>query len=149
MSLAVFALAATTALSVGAQIFSGVSQKQAADDQAGLIQEQARIQREETGAEVGRRTEERNRFIAKQKVAFLASGVGLAGTPLIVLEESFKQFNVEIAAIKRSGSAKAKLLERQAGITKRTGRAALISGVLGAGTTIAGSVFKGKEAEIF
>ena len=145
MSSAIFALAAATAFSVGAQIFSGASQKQAADDQASLIQEQARIQREETGAEVTRRTEERNRFIAKQKVAFLASGIGLAGSSIIVLEDSFKQFNIEIAAIKRSGSAQARLLERQAEVTKKTGRAALIGGVIGAGTTIAGNVFKGTQ----
>lgn len=149
MSAAVFALVATTALSVGAQIFSGVSQKKAADDSASLIQEQARIEREETGDEVERRTEERNSFIAKQKVAFLANGIGLAGTPLVVLEGSFTQFNKEIASVKKSGAAKANLLDREAEIKKKSGKAALIGGVLGAGTTIAGNAFKGKEAGVF
>jgi hypothetical protein len=143
------ALVATTVLSVGAQVFSGISQKKEADDRAEIIQDQARIEREETEAEVGRRTEERNRFIAKQKVAFLASGVGLAGTPLIVLEDTFKQFNTEISAIKRTGAAKAGLLEKEAGITKKSGKAALISGVLGAGSTVGGNIFKGKAAGVF
>jgi len=147
MSLAVIAIvaSATAALSVGSQIYSGVSQKNAADDSASLLQEQARIEREETGAEVERRSEERNKFIARQKVAFLANGVGLAGTPLIVLEDSFNQFNTEIASVKRAGAARAGLLDREAKIKKKSGRAAMIGGVIGAGSTIANNVTRSTQ----
>ena len=149
MSLSSIALIASTALSVGASIFGGVSEKRASDDQAELLQEQARLEREQAETEAQRKEEERTKFIAKQKVAFLANGVGLAGTPLVVLEDSFQQFNKEIASIRRSGTAQAKFLEKEADIKKRSGKAALISGVIGAGSSIAGNIFKGKTTGVF
>lgn len=148
MSLGVIALAAFTALSVGSQIFGGFAEKDAADDQAALLEEQARIEREEAAAEADRKGEERRKFIAKQKVAFLANGIGLAGTPLVVLEDTYNQFEQEIQSIKKSGSAKAGLLEKEAKIKKKSGKAKLIGGVLGGATTIAGNVFKGKAAGV-
>ena len=145
MSLAVIALTAATVLSAGASIYGGIASKNAADDQAALLEEQARIQREETEAEANRKAEERRKFIASQKVAFLANGIGLAGTPLVVLEDTYKQYEEEISAIRRSGNAQAGLLERQAKTTKKSGKAELISGVLNAGTSIASGAFKGSQ----
>jgi hypothetical protein len=142
-------LISAVVLSAGAQVFGAVSEKRAADDQAELIDQQAQIEQQETAAEAERKGEERRKFIAQQKVAFLANGIGLAGTPLVVLEDTFQQFEKEISSIKRSGRAKAGLLTKQADITRKTGKAKLISGVLGAGTTIAAGAFQGKQAKVF
>jgi len=148
MSLAVIALSTFIILSAGASIYGGIAEKSAADDQAALLEEQARIQQEETGAEASRKGEQRRKFIAQQKVSFLANGIGLAGTGLVVLQDTYDQFEQEISAIKRSGSAQAKLLDRQAPITKKSGKAKLISGVIGGGTSIAGGVFAGKATGV-
>ncbi len=140
------ALIVTTALSAGASIFGGVSKQREAAAQSEQLQRQAEIEREETKEEIERKTEERTKFIARQKVAFLASGIGLAGSSLIVLEDTFQQFNKEIASVQRSGAAKAGLLDKEAKIRKKSGKASLIGGVLGAGSTIAGNIFKAKES---
>lgn len=142
-------LTIATVVSAGSQVFGGFSEKKAAEEQADLLREQARIQEEETAAEAQRKSQERDKFIAKQKVAFLANGVGLAGTGVVVLQDTFNEFGKEIDAIKRSGASKARLLNKEADIKEKSGRASLISGVLGGGSTIAGNIYSGKTQGIF
>lgn len=127
-------LAATAAAGAG-QIYSGVSANQAAKEKADMQEEQARIALSESEREATQKADERRRFLASQRMAYLASGVSLAGTPGIVQGDTFNEFQQEIDAIRKSGVAQYGLGMREAASTKSTGRASLISGVLtGVGT---------------
>lgn len=143
------ALIATTVMAVGGQVFGGISSKKAAEDQADLMRDQAALARQEAELEAQRKEEERTKFIAKQKVAFLANGVGLGGSAQDVFADTFSQFQQEIDAVRRTGNAQATFQEREAKLTEKSGRARLISGVLGGGQTAAGNFVYGKQQNIF
>ena len=66
-------------------------------------QAQMKRSREEAEREAGQKVTERRKFLALQRMAYLASGVNLSGTPGIVAEETFKEFQNEIEAIRKSG----------------------------------------------
>ena len=122
-------LVGSIALGVG-QVSSDISANKAAQSQAGLQEEQARIALSESERTATQKSTERRKFLAEQRMAYLASGVSLAGTPGIVGGETFKEFQMEIDAIRKSGVAQFSLGLKQAAITKSTGRAQLISGFL-------------------
>ena len=131
------ALTTLTTLALVAGLASGVSQiaggasaSQAANAQAKLQEEQGKIALDEANREAERKGVERRRFLAEQRMAYLASGVDLSGTPGIVQSDTFKEFQMEIDALRRSGVAHYSLYRRQAAITRSTGRAKLTSGIL-------------------
>jgi len=142
-------LVTATALSAGASIIGGIESKKAGDKQAALFNEQAKTAQREAELEAQRKEQERTRFIAKQKVAFLANGIGLSGSPLAVFQNTFNEFQKEIDAIRRSGSSQSRFLRAKGSIAESSGRASLTSGFLNAGTTVAGNAFLGKENNIF
>jgi len=118
-------------LAVGAgQISSGIAANQAAQAQASLQEEQAQIALSESERTATQKATERRKFLAEQRMAFLANGISLTGTPGIVQAETFKEFQMEIDAIRKSGVAQFSLGKRQAAITRRTGRAQLTAGFL-------------------
>lgn len=137
-----------TVASAGSSIYSGFAQKSAMDDQASQLNEQARIAKLEAQEEAKRKDEERTKFIARQKVAFLANGIGLAGTPLAVLSDTYGEFQKEIDAIRRSGNARSNYLQTEARIKEKTGRAALVGGVLDSIGTAGGNYATGKALGI-
>jgi hypothetical protein len=147
--MATAALIALTAISASSQIYGGVQERKAANQQSEMLQQQAALEREEAATEAARRDEERRKLIAKQKVAFLANGIGLPGTAGLVFEDTFSQIQQEIDASLKAANARAGLLEREAKIKRSSGKASLIQGVLGATSTIAGNVYKGKQAKVF
>jgi len=136
MTIAVVAMA-------GSQIYSGMQADKAAKKQASAMEEQARIARQESEVSAGQKETERRKFLAEQRMAYLASGVSLEGTPLIVGDDTFKEFQIEIDAIRRSGIAQSSYLETEASTTRSTGRAQLVSGILGGVGTAALGAYKG------
>lgn len=121
------------------QVKAGMDQKKAMERQADAYEEQARIAQQEADLEAERRAEERDKFIAKQKVAFLASNIGIGGSVVSALDESFRQFGFEIDAIRRQGVAQSNQLRTEASITRDKGKAALLSGIAqGVGTVASG-----------
>ena len=117
-------------VSVGSKIYGGIQAKKTAEQQAQLNEAQARLASSEAEREAGRKTEEQRKFLARQKMSFLANGVGLGGSAGFVLEDTAAQFQQEIDAIRKSGAARAGFLNKEADISRSTGRAALVSGIL-------------------
>jgi flagellar biosynthesis component FlhA len=124
-----------TAVMAGGQIMAGVSANQSAKEQATQQEEQGRIAQEEANRQADQKTEERRKFLAEQRMAYLANGVSLSGTPGIVQQDTWDQFTQEIDALRKSGAAKLGYYQTEANITKNTGRAQLTSGFMsGVGT---------------
>jgi len=117
------AMAVGLGLGAAASIYAGIQQKKEADIQANIA-------REESIAEAKKKGEEAEKFMESQELSYLKSGVMLEGSPLMVLADTSRKSLEEQRSIRRAGSAKAETL-------KRTGRAALISGLLGGGAGIA------------
>ena len=143
------ALIAFTAISATGSIVQGIQQNRAAKAEADLLEEQGLIQQEEAVAEAQRIANDRRKFRKKQKIAFIKNGVTLAGSPLLVLEETRRESQEEVDAIVRRGRAQAALAFQQAALTRGSGRAALLGGIFGAATSLAIGGFLGAKAGIF
>lgn len=132
-------LVASTAVSAFGQIQAGRAQQDALSKQADQQREQARLAAIEAEEEAVRREEERDRMLATQRVAFAANGIRVtpgAGNVLAVMDETVRQFNKEIAAVRRRGKAETQFGYREAAISENKGRASLLSGFTGAAGTI-------------
>jgi hypothetical protein len=124
------------AVAMGAgQIYQGMEANKAAKAQASQIEEQAQVARAESDRAAEQKSVERRRFLAEQRMAYLASGVSLEGTPMIVQGDTWNEFQQEIEAIRRSGAAQYGFAMQEATTARNTGRAQLVSGLLsGVGT---------------
>ena len=125
-----------TAVAAGGQIYQGYSAQQAAKHQAGLQEEQARIALAEANRAADQKSVEQRKFLAEQRMAYLASGVSLEGTPGIVGADTFDQFQQEINAMRKSGAQEFRFGMENARATKANGRAQMIAGMLGATSTV-------------
>ena len=137
------------AVSTVGTVVSGFQKNKAAKAEASLLEEQGQIARDEADAEASRVAEANSKFIKRQKLAFLKNGVSLAGSPLLILDESQAESAKQVAAIQKSGQSQQTLAQRKAKITKSAGRAALVGSVFQAGGQAASGFVAGKEAGLF
>jgi hypothetical protein len=115
-------LAGGAALGAGGQIFSGFEKKKAAEDEARQIEEDAARQAQ-------MRREEAIGTAKKQKLSFIKSGIDITpGSPIMMIAETKAKGQREAGFITERARKKSKGL-------KKAGRAALISGFLGAGSS--------------
>jgi len=134
------ALSALGALGAASSIKGGLEAKDAAGEQARLARSDAAARAAETDRVPARSSELESRNIQdtldRQKLAFLASGVTLEGSPLLVMEETRKRGAENIDEIEKAGKAgsEAQLAEgrRVAQSAKSSGRQAMIGGITGA-----------------
>lgn len=131
--------AASAAASV-ASLAGGVMSYKQGQEQAAAIESQAALQ----GAEQARvaerearmKQEEISDLQRRQKVAYLASGVTLKGSPLLIMEETRRKGADDINEILQSGkSAKESTLAEgrlRAQQAKASGRQTLVSGITNA-----------------
>lgn len=144
-----------SALQTGLGLLSGVSSIAGglqAQEAAGAQAEQARILAATRAAEQTRlalrgarvEAEEAGRLARRQKLAFLASGVTLSGSPLLVLEETRRKGLENIEEILKAGGAASEAITAegrlQAGQLERGGRQEFISGLTTGITTIGGAL---------
>ncbi len=125
----------------GGKIAGGVAANRSAQRTADLQEEQARIALDEGNRAAEQKVTQRRKFLAEQRMAYLASGVSLVGTPGIVQGDTFKEFQLEIDAFRKSGAAKFGFGVRSAAVTRSTGRAQLLSGILSGLGTVGTTAF--------
>lgn len=143
------AFIAFSVVSAGAKIIQGVQQNKAAKAEAAAQEEQGRIQAAEAQAEAQRVANDRRKFRKKQKAAFLKNGITLAGSPLLVLEETRRESQEEVDAIVRRGNAQSRLAFQRASITRAKGRSALLGGIGGAFATGVSAFATGSQLGFF
>lgn len=117
------------ASAVVSQLYAGYSANKSARREAGAMETQGALIQEEQDAEARRYAEDVRKFRSKQKLAFLANGVTLQGTPGLVMEETSRQGQEEVNAISRRGKAYSSLYYQKADIMRNEGRAGLIGGI--------------------
>lgn len=124
-------------ISAGASIYGGYSANQSAKKEASAMEAQGQLLQEEADAEARAHAKDVRRFAANQSLAFLANGVSLAGSPLLVTQDTVEQGQAEVDSIVKAGNAKAKLYNTQAQIRRNEGRASFIAGLGQAAGTLA------------
>jgi hypothetical protein len=136
-------IVASAVIGAGAAVYSGYEANQAAKKEKGMLEDQGRLAQEEANREATLHARDVRRFQANQSLSFLANGVSLAGSPLLVAEDTQTQGDEEVASIRKSGAAQRELYNQRGVIARNQGRAALIGGIgqaAGIGASAAGSV---------
>lgn len=108
--------------------FAGAQMQQAAESRGRMI-------RMEAEAEAQRYAEQARSFTARQKLAYLKSGVTLSGSPLDVMDDDILTAQENIAAIRARGDMGQADAETQGEQSMLAGRSALLSGIVGATKT--------------
>lgn len=146
----------STALAVGGlaanilgTVFQGFQERKAADEEAADIREQARIQRDEADEEARRLDVKNRKFLARQSLMFIKSGVTLAGSPMLILEETQEESAKESAAVRKRGTALFELGQRKAERLASAGRAAFTGSLFNAiGSGVSG-FYQAKQFGVF
>jgi hypothetical protein len=107
-------------------LYSGITQNQAASEQAKLFFEQGATQAIEAEREALRREKLASRFKARQAMLFVKSGVRLEGSPLLLLEETQIEAEKEVEAIRQQGRARQRISFAQGEMAGSEGRARLV-----------------------
>lgn len=138
-------LAGALAFSAVSSIGSGMSAQSAANAQAKLQEEQGGIALKESQTNATNEAYNQSQAVGKQRLAFLANGVSLEGSPAMVLEESRRYGQSSVQAILDQGAANYNLAQKSAAVTRNQGRAAMIAGLTQAVSTTAtgaGTLYK-------
>jgi len=126
-------------------ILQGFEQKRAFEEAARDEKKQAAIISRESEEEAKRVSKAQKKARKKQKLQLLKSGVRLEDTPLLVLEESATESAKEVGAIRSRGQARAAFGRKKGQRLKKTGRRALVTGLVVGGAKL--SQDPSKESE--
>jgi hypothetical protein len=108
-------------------LFGGAFSNTVSQAEAAFSIAEANINRVETLRDARFKFDDDQKFRAIQKLAFLKSGVEIQGTPMLILDETFRKSLEELDAnVSRAESIK-KLAKRRANILKLEGRAKLLA----------------------
>lgn len=131
-------------LSAGSSILGGLQGLMAGNQQADAARATAEMQAREQVRVTAREAEmERQQVedtVRRQKLAYMASGVSLEGSPLLVMEETRRRGAENINEIVQGGAYGAASARTEGRIraqqAKSAGRREFISGIQGAGTAL-------------
>lgn len=116
-------------------IYTGVTTLKSSNNQAEAYEYQGRIALDESLRDASIIREEGRNFAASQSLQFIGSGVHLVGSALITMEQTIKYAEAEAKATEAKGVAKANLAQDQADVKRSEGRAALVGGIINAGSS--------------
>lgn len=120
-----------------------------ASSESSAMQQQGDLYLHEALLTADQTAEQGRQFQAEQKMNFVTSGVSLAGSPLIVLDDTSNKVRQEIEAIKARGQAQRDLSYARAAIAQREGRAGFLSGLVKTGTTVFNLYSSAKGGGVF
>lgn len=142
-------LLAVAFASAGASIAGGIGGMTAANQEANLQKQQGEIALRESQVNANSEAFNQTQAVQKQRLAFLANGVSLEGSPSLVLAQSKEYGQTQVNSILNEGAAKFNLAQQEAAITRNKGRAALIGGIASVVGTAAGGVSAATKAGLF
>lgn len=119
-------------LGVAGDIYTGITSLQSAKAVARDLRTEGSIIFAESMRTANIILEEGTRFAAGQALAYIGSGVQVAGSALVTIAQTKKFAKAEADATRARGAASRELLERTAGRKEAEGRAALTSSIFSA-----------------
>ena len=139
------AMGAAVGASAGLDLLAGLFGFLGGQDGQAEANSRANMIRMEAEIDAQRFSEQAADFKARQKLAYLKSGVQLSGSPLDVLDETARVANENLSAIRARGKSEAFGMERAGLDVAQKGRAALIGGGFNAVKTVGLGMYKMKR----
>ncbi len=116
---------------VGGSLYAGYSAHKAAQQEADALEGQASLERAELQEESRRQSIQDRKFLAKQGLMFVKGGVSLAGSPMLVLEETAEEAAKQKTARTNQLNARYNFGVSKAQRVESSGRSKLIGGIFG------------------
>ena len=133
-------MAAGSAVSAGAAVYSGIQQKRAADYNAKMSEQNAKAIDVQTREAIRRQREQNRAILSAQRASALTSGVAETGSTLLVAMENARNLERNVTDIATQGNAQRYAAMNQATLSRFQGNAAMTSGILeGTGTLLSGA----------
>ncbi len=129
-------MAVSTAASAGGAIYSGIKQEEAAEYSAKVAEQNAEASLKKAAYDEEAQREKVKRLLSTQRAAYGKSGVDLTGSPLLVLEDTAAQGELDALAIRYGGEIEAGQQKSKAELYRLQGQTAKTEGFIKAGTTI-------------
>ncbi len=118
------------------QFQQGRQAERVAEYNAAVQANQAKLEEFSAQHEADLLRERGRKLLAAQTARFAASGVGLAGTPLLVQEETARSIDQDVSLIRFGGRQRASFRRSQASLSLFEGRSARRAGTIAAGTSL-------------
>ena len=138
-------LIASAVIGAGGGVYSGIQANKAAGKQAALYDEQANAEQVAGAFQEAQTVRNFDTLLGEQKLNFAASGRSLEGSPLLVLDQTLTDKETEINNIRRNTARSVSQLQSAAKETKKAGRNAFITGIIG-GASSAGKSYASYQA---
>lgn len=139
MSLAAAALVASvagTALSVYSQVQQSKEQKKWSEYNAAVAERDATAAQQTAEHEAGEKRKETQRLLGRQRALYGKAGVTLEGSPLLMMEETASEGEIDALMIEREGKLLAGRYQSEAALSRMKGSAAQRAGYYGAGSSL-------------
>lgn len=143
---AVYGLVSSIVAAAGAA-YGGYQTKKAADYNADVAEAQAQAARNKAEYNEKLHRERVQRLLSKQRALYGKSGVEMAGSPLLVQEDTLEQGELDALAIRYGGDVEAARARSAANLYKMQGRSAAASGFSRAGSTLLSGYARYKAAQ--
>lgn len=140
-------MAASTVVGVGGALYAGEQQRKAASYSADVAEQSARAAQEKAAYDEEMHRERIRKTLSTIRSLYGRSGVDMTGTPLLALEETAAQGEMDALAIRYGGDVAAAQKRSEAALYKMQGKAAQTSSYFQAGSTLlqgAGSMYTTK-----
>lgn len=137
-----FLMTAGGLMSGASAIGQGRATNEAAKMQASIYEQQAAHERKAAAIEESEYRDRQNRLLANARARAGAAGVGMEGSPLLVLSDFASEAEQQALKIGHGGELRATRMEQQAGMTRFTGRQEQMAGYMRAGASLLGSAGK-------
>lgn len=131
-----FIMLAGMAVQVTGQIKQGEAAAQAADEEARIQSENAKLARDQAAHEERQQRIINRKQLGSMRAAYGASGVSLEGSPLDILEESAAAMEMDAQNIKYAGELKARGFYQEASMARTRGKNAREASYLGAASSL-------------
>ena len=125
-------------------IYTGITSMKAADEVAFDMRYQGNILYRESLRTAAIIDEQGRKFAAEQSLQYIGSGVQIAGSALVTLDQTRKYASTEAAAVRSKGAAERNLAYKGAQRKVDAGRASMISGIIGGVSKFAKVGVRGK-----
>ena len=144
LTTALIIMGASTAIGVGGQLYAGEQQRRAASYSADVAEQAARAAQEKAAYDEEMHRERIRKTLSTIRSLYGKSGVDMTGTPLLALEETAAQGEMDALAIRYGGDVAAARQRSEAALLKMQGKVASTSSYFQAGSTLlqgAGSMY--------
>ena len=125
-------------VSAAGAIYNGIQSSNAADYNAKVSEQNAEAAQQKARLEENIQRQKIRTLMSKQQALYGASGVDMAGSPLLVMEDTAAKGELDALAIRYSGEIAARQARSQAEQFRQQGDSAMLGGFFKAGSSLLG-----------